>query len=156
MSLTVIRDDITKLRADAIVNAANTALRMGGGVCGAIFKAAGARELQATCDRRSGHHSGLRPSREACHSHGGAYIPRRQARRGRIAPILLQEFDEARRGKRLRERRVSADFERDFWRFYIFFVSSFLENHVNIFYIISGKRCFYSIKFFPPIRFQRI
>jgi O-acetyl-ADP-ribose deacetylase (regulator of RNase III) len=50
MPLSVIQNDITKLRVDAIVNAANTELRMGGGVCGAIFKAAGARELQAACD----------------------------------------------------------------------------------------------------------
>ena len=51
MPLTIVHQDITKMNVDAIVNAANTDLQMGGGVCGAIFQAAGERELQTACDK---------------------------------------------------------------------------------------------------------
>ena len=44
------KNSITKLTTDAVVNAANSSLRQGSGVCGAIFKAAGAGKLQKACD----------------------------------------------------------------------------------------------------------
>ena len=49
-TLRIRKQSITEMDVDCIVNAANSQLRHGGGVCGAIFAAAGARELQAACD----------------------------------------------------------------------------------------------------------
>ena len=50
-SITIQKSSITGLQVDAIVNAANSRLMNGGGVCGAIFQAAGAYELQAACNK---------------------------------------------------------------------------------------------------------
>jgi len=50
-SIKIKKISITDVAADAIVNAANEGLWAGGGVCGAIFKAAGHEKLQAACDK---------------------------------------------------------------------------------------------------------
>ena len=66
MPFTIIQQDIHRCRWMPLSTAANTELAMGGGVCGAIFRAAGPEKLQAACDKLSpiktgqaAHHSWL-------------------------------------------------------------------------------------------------
>lgn len=53
-SIEIKKIGITKADVDCVVNAANSGLWEGGGVCGAIFKEAGSRQLQAACDAIGG------------------------------------------------------------------------------------------------------
>ena len=54
----LVSGDITKVpEVEAIVNAANTSLEMGGGVCGAIFRAAG-NDLTKECKEIGGCNTG--------------------------------------------------------------------------------------------------
>ena len=54
MPFSLVRNDIVNMRVDAIVNAANSSLAPGGGVCGAIFAPAGRTALEKAC-RAIGH-----------------------------------------------------------------------------------------------------
>ena len=55
--LELIQGDITEMDTDAIVNAANARLKMGGGVAGAILRKGG-WEIQEECDRIGGTYVG--------------------------------------------------------------------------------------------------
>jgi len=57
-SLEIRKIGITRLKTDAIVNAANKNLSEGGGVCGAIFDEAGSAELTAACNAIGGCETG--------------------------------------------------------------------------------------------------
>jgi O-acetyl-ADP-ribose deacetylase (regulator of RNase III) len=81
MPFEIIQGDITRIQADAIVNAANPQLQMGGGVCGAIFMAAGPQKLQAVCYKLAPIHTGeavitpgfALPARFVVHTAGPVY-----------------------------------------------------------------------------------
>lgn len=49
MPFEIVWNDITKMQVDAVVNAANSRLAPGSGVCGAIFAAAGYEKLDRAC-----------------------------------------------------------------------------------------------------------
>lgn len=54
MPFSIVRDDISRVRADVLVNAANVRLAPGRGVCGALFSAAGFDEMRAACEAIGG------------------------------------------------------------------------------------------------------
>lgn len=54
MPLTIIRNDISEMQTEAIVNAANTQLVEGGGVCGAVFDKASRGQMAEACAKIGG------------------------------------------------------------------------------------------------------
>ena len=87
MPFLMIRNDITKVTADAIVNPANRNLLQGSGTSRAIYQAAGEQELTAACEA-IGH---CEPGRAVCTPAFGLpakYISSmRSVRHGRAAAL---------------------------------------------------------------------
>lgn len=100
MPFHIVRQNITKMQVDAIVNAANTALQMGGGVCGAIFNAAGAQKMQTACDKLAPIQMGeaavtpgfALPAKYVIHAAGPAYHP---SDRERCRKLLRSAYTES-------------------------------------------------------------
>ena len=101
MPLNIIRNDITKMRVDAIVNAANTDLLKGGGVCGAIFSAAGAEKLQAACNVLSPIQTGdavitsgfALPAKHIIHAAGPVYRDGKQGEEAKLRACYTNALD---------------------------------------------------------------
>jgi len=101
MPFQIIRQDITKMPVDAIVNAANTELQMGGGVCGAIFQEAGAEKMQIACNRLAPIETGGAvitpgfglPAKYVIHAVGPVFTPlHRKRRREQLRSAYLKSL----------------------------------------------------------------
>ena len=121
MPFYAVQQDITTMQVDAIVNAANTGLLPGGGVCGAIFAKAGYEDMAAACKAIGGCPTGQAvitpgfalPAAYVIHTPGPVWRGGGQgeARVGR----LLRKQPSPRPKVRLPLHRLSPDLRRDLW-----------------------------------------